>query len=1323
MKTAELSVGDWAPSYTQEGMWLFERTFPGTSAQNIGLAAQLSGSLDPERLGTSLETAARHHPATFSGLREEAGQPRVSVFSLPPTLEQVEDSDDGDPASLIPQWLDTPFRLDEPPLLRAVLIRRDPLEHILLLVSHRSVADWSALNRFLTEIWRHYAGPKSPPRKDQAPDYREFAQRQRREMDSAPFQERARAYVDHLVGAPPMLELPGTHNAPDHRTFRGGSVREDLSPEEVSTLLDTPLAKTGEGPETVLFTGLAALLGRYTGQEEVVVGWTATPELDNPKGRPLGPLENRLPVRAAADPDCDFREQVKRTRGALDHAWGFRHIPFELLLRKASLPRGLARPPLIQALFEYRVETSGERANVPGLAMQREEIPPGDTALDLHLVITRRAEGMEASLRFNRDLFDEAGARRLLANFRTLLASGMEDPDSPVGSLDMVGPEEHRTVVHDFNRTDAPYPAHQPLHELIREQARRTPEAPAYHFEGRTATYREVDGWTEALAQRLQDMGVGRGRFVPLLMDRSLELPVCMLGIMKAGAVFVPMDMHWPAERIRDIVADAEPPVVLVRDADTATDRLPEGTDWLGVAVDDLKPPSAPVDAAVDSDDPIYMIYTSGSTGKPKGAINRHRGIVNRLTYMTRRYGFGPEDVVLQTSAHIFDASVWQYFWPLINGGPVVLPAPMAGFDYDHVTRLIERYRVTITDFVPSVFNLLVDFMERDVNLRGRLTSLRQVLIGGEALSPEPAFRFRTHLPQTGITNTYGPTETSIGVIFYEVGEEYEDPLPIGRPIDNVHTYILNDHMQPVPIGVSGMLHLGGECVGLGYHRRLEKTREAFLPSPFPENHPGWVYRTGDLGRYRSDGTIEFLGRSDHQVKIRGLRIELGEIESKLVQHPEVQAAVVAVWDTQEGGKRLAAYFVPVSGAQPTASGLRAFLKASLPEYVLPHAFMPLQELPQLRSGKIDRKALPEPQEIPEPEDHQGPPPSTDTEQRIAAIWRTELGLDRVSVKDNFFEIGGDSLAAVKVSAQLEYETGLRVEAEQMMIQTLGQLAASVDGGESRPQTVTESATPGAEIEPMFLGSSTDQLFAVLHPHSAIGEERPGVVLCPPLGHEYLFTHRAVRNLAERISTSGMNALRFDYPGTGDSMGEPEEVSLESCVAGVQRAVAALRERQSGEGVVLVGLRLGGAIAAQAAARLQGVSGLVMWDPVHDGVDYLAELADLHRRWLGGKAPVFTDHGEGTEVADLVGFPATRSLYADIQAIDEQTFGPLRTTPALLIDSTEAGHQRPLAEWAGDAIAYRQIPYPEIWNQDPYKTQLPHHILQAAASWLTGARP
>jgi amino acid adenylation domain-containing protein len=702
-------------------------------------------------------------------------------------------------------------------------------------------------------------------------------------------------------------------------------------------------------------------------------------------------------------------------------------------------------------------------------------------------------------------------------------------------------------------------------------------------------------------------------------MDRSVELPVAMLGVMKAGAAFVPMDVHWPAQRAQLIIRDTESTVVLVTQAAPLAAHVPEGARAVEIQVDKLAPAAwqAP---AMSSQDPIYMIYTSGSTGLPKGAINKHVGIVNRLSYMTRRYGCSPQDVILQTSAHIFDASVWQYFWPLINGAVSVLPSPMAGFDHRHVTELVGRYKVTVTDFVPSVFNIMVDILEQDEDLRQRLSSLRQLLIGGEALSPKAVFRFLQRYPQASITNTYGPTETSIGVIFYEVKREYEEPLPIGRPIANVNAYILDESMQPVPIGVPGMLYVGGVCVGLGYHHDAQKTAAVFVPNPFPEVHPGPIYKTGDLARFRESGDIEFLGRADHQVKIRGVRIELGEIEAKLNKHPGVQSAVVNVWETPDGAKRLAAYLVPLEGDGPSTEELRAFLKETLPEYVIPGAFVRMPQMPLLRSGKVDRKALPPPAIETDRTRPTGQPPRTATQKLIAQAWQEEIGRDDVCIHDNFFELGGDSLAALKVLARLEMEFGIRLEAEQMMNQTLGQLAAALPGAQDddADEALAEPSLP--TLQAFYFGPAEHGLFGTLQMPAAGGSPRGGVVVCAPLGHEYLFTHRCLRHLSQLLAGQGQAVMRFDYWGTGDSLGEAEEVTLPSCQQSAHTALVETGQRLPGLGLAVIGLRLGAPVAAQAAARIPGVDRIILWDPVTSGDAYLGELRAVHERLFGGCA-------------------------------------------------------------------------------------------------------
>ncbi len=1198
---------------------------------------------------------------------------------------------------------DQPFDLAAPPLVRGILVRGEPDRCFLVLVGHRFVLGAREPADFLVRIQQAYHGAAGPRLDVPGPDTRGRL---------APRHQQQLAFWKSALGRePPVTALPGGRSARSGRTYRDGLVSAEGPQRLQRSLSQGPPSAEGI-PEVSLLAAFSVLIARYAGQQELILGWSVerSPGED---GSPVGRTwENWLPLLIDVDPETDFGSHVEHVGRKSAEALTHGDIPFTELVRELQVPRSATRPSLIQVLFELRQQPDGQ---VPAPFA----VLPRSTPLDLHLVADRRGDRLDFHLTYNADLLEAQAAEQLLQNFLHLADSALAAPDQELRQLPLLTPDQRRRVVEDFNRTDAYYPSDRCLHELIAEQAAQTPEAYAYLFEDRAVTYAQVDGWANAIARELHARGLGRGDFVSLLMDRSLELPVAMLGVIKSGAAYVPMDVHWPAARIEQIVADsARRPLVLLTPGVEAATALPSHAETLTVRLDGLAATGPPEVPGLTSDDAIYMIYTSGSTGKPKGTVNRHRGIVNRLTYMNRRYGCGPEDVILQTSAHIFDASVWQFFWPLINGRPSILPSPMVGFDYQHITELIERHAVTVTDFVPSVFNLLVDFLKTDEAMRERLATVRQVLIGGEALSPGPSFRFQELCPGVGITNTYGPTETSIGVIFYEVGSVYEDPLPIGRPIDNVKAYILDEVMQPVPIGVAGMLYLGGECVGLGYHNDPEKTAAAFPETPFPEVHPGRLYNTGDLARFRQDGTIEFLGRADHQIKIRGLRVELGEIEAALGKHPDLQSAVVTLHEAEQG-RRLAAYAVAAGERVPSPQELRAFLKERIPEYIVPHSFTLLDELPLMRSGKVDRRALPEPAREPAAEEARGPGPRTATEEAIARAWREEIGLDFVSLHDNFFELGGDSLGVVKVALRLEEEAGLRIEAEQMMIQSLGQLAAASDGGTAAPEPGLTTVA-AATIQPRLFGLSGEHLYGCLHqPQDPVASA--GVVVCPPLGHEHIFTHRALKHTAQKLAESGVPVLRFDYLGTGDSAGESEELTLAACVESIQRAGEELRRAAGVEGIYLVGLRLGGSLAAMAAPRLEGLMGAVLWDPVAQGQSYLDELARLHRGWLGGRAPGFRNRGGHGEVDELLGFPVTRVLYEEIGAIDIGVLKGLADHPLLWIDSTEEGREQDRAAQVGndgDSLTYRSIPYPEIWNQNPYKARLPHGVIEAATEWI-----
>ncbi len=605
----------------------------------------------------------------------------------------------------------------------------------------------------------------------------------------------------------------------------------------------------------------------------------------------------------------------------------------------------------------------------------------------------------------------------------------------------MISEKERHQLLVEWNQTSAEFPRHC-LHQLIETQAERNPLRIAYKWNRRQWTLREINDRANTLARQLTEQGIGPGDAIPVLMERSAEVPVCFLAIMKAGAAFVPVDPYWPDERINNIISRLESKAVLVgnmqKKQETPTER------WMTVNIDQLTETPENPQCKISSSDPVYIHFTSGTTGIPKGAINQHQGIVNRLIYMNKRFGSDPDQVIMQTSYPVFDTAVWQLFWPLLYGGRCIIPCHTRGFDVEEILGLTEQEQVEILDFTPSVLEMLMRIMTDQPERCSQLRSVRYLIIGGEAIRPATIRWFQSEFPHIRIINAYGPAETSIGVVFHEIPRGFSGNIPIGRPIDNVQILILDPMMQPVPVGAPGELYIGGICVGLGYWRSEEETQHAFVPNPFPEIEGDRLYRTRDRARYRTDGRIEFLGRTDTQFKIRGIRIEPGEIETILRQFPGVQEAVVQSCP-HENYHILAAYLVAGSPDtdspdadspdsmirdKPDDETIRAFLKTRLPDSMIPDAYIWMESIPVTSAGKIDTKHLP----IPDLKQnlHIWKSPQSETEQIVSTIWKEVLEAEQVGRNDNFFYLGGHSLLATQAISRIRDRLSVDVSLKQL---------------------------------------------------------------------------------------------------------------------------------------------------------------------------------------------------------------------------------------------------------------------------------------------------
>ncbi|WP_319459346.1 non-ribosomal peptide synthetase [Micromonospora sp. RTP1Z1] len=1085
-------------SYAQERVWFMDQLAPGEAAYHIAVPLRVRGPLDVTALRAALAGLTARHESLRTRFPADAdGRPTVVVadtVEVPLTI--VDAPGEAAARALVDAAAAEPFDLAAGPLLRALLIRLADDDHVLFLGKHHIVGDGWSVDVLLRDLITLYRGGELPTLPVQ---YGDFAVWEGRELDGPAARTHLDWWNSRLAGITP-LELPLDLPRPATQTYRGDFVEFQLDPAETERL--TALTRATGG--TLFMTLLAAyqvLLARHAGQDDFAVGASvagrSAPELENV----VGMFINMLPLRAELAGDPTFTELLVRTRrSVLD---GFEHadVPFAKVVHELGLPRDVSRSPVFQAMFvlqNYEMGRFTEASDATNVTFEWTPMELRATRFDFELHAVETTDGLWGKLVFNTDLFRRDTVERMAQRWCTLLRAVVAAPDTPVSALDLL-PAGERELLAAWNDTAADFPATQTLHGPIEERAAHTPDAVAVTIDGRSATYAELNAAANRIAHRLRAAGVGPETLVGVCAERSVELVAGLLGVLKAGGAYLPLDPEYPVDRLAFMVDDAAALVVLVQER--LRDVLP-AVDATVLALDDVAvwadQPSTDPTPLAGPEHLAYVIYTSGSTGRPKGVPNTHRGIVNRLDWMQETYRLGADDAVLQKTPASFDVSVWEFFWPLRTGARLVLAKPGGHKDAGYLRDLLVAERITIAHFVPS---MLTVFLAEDGS--GAATALRRVICSGEELPLATAVDFTARLPGCELHNLYGPTEAAIDVSAWHCDPAVLTGLtsvPIGAPIANLRLHVLDPRGNPCPVGVAGELHIGGVGLARGYHRRAALTAERFVPDPFSGEPGARLYRTGDLARWvvdpatpdaaagvpegaadpvttgtdptsgtdpavathpdtahpgggphggpdgtgRPEGVIEFLGRIDHQVKLRGLRIELGEIESALREQPEVAEAAVVVREDTPGDKRLTAYLV---GAAEHAT-LKAALKQTLPEYMVPAAFVTLDALPLTPNGKLDRRALPAPV-VTREASVALVAPRDDTERLLAGIWSEVLGVATLGIDDDFFDLGGHSMLATQVVAKIrKAEHGGRAVGVMDLFQqrTIRELAAFISG-------------------------------------------------------------------------------------------------------------------------------------------------------------------------------------------------------------------------------------------------------------------------------------
>lgn len=1077
-------------SFSQQRLWFLDRWQPESALYNIPIAVRLSGRLHIEALQQSMQELVQRHEGLRTTFVQREGQP---VQQIVPCMEIPFVSKD---LGLLPEQergavalaqaveeVCRPFDLVHGPLLRMLLLRLDSEDHLLVLTLHHIIADGWSLGVLLKELTLLYAAystqntlclPELPIR------YGDFAVWQRAQLQGALLDTHLSYWKKQLADIPAIVELPTDHPRPAIQTFRGAR-HTFLLPKQLTEALQ----KLSQSEAVTLFMLLLAafqtLLYRYTGQEDIVVGTPIAHRTQAELEGLIGFFVNTLALRTDLSGAPRFTELLDRVREVTLEAYAHQDLPFERLVELLQPERDNSHTPILQVMFALQ-NTPTSIWNLEGLTISEVPLDTGTAKFDLVLLMEEVEGGLRGNLTYSTDLFEKASIQRIVGHYQTLLEGIVQNPTERIAALPFLTAYERNQLLVAWNTTITSFPqGNLCLHQLFEAQVEQAPEAVAVIFEGQELTYDELNRRANLLAHYLCQLGVGPEVVVGVCLERGIEMVVGLLGILKAGGAYLPLDPLYPQERLDFMLRDAQVALLLTQQrlgerlAISATpvlylDALPTEPQFENALLNPI--------SEVTPENLAYIIYTSGSTGTPKGISIRHRGVVNNISDLNARFNVGMGDRLLALSSLSFDMCVYELFGMLAAGATTIIPDPGKSQDPAHWAALLARYQVTLWNSAPSLLEALVEYVERQPELH--LRSLRLALLGGDWSPVALPGRLRAVAEKALFVNLGGATELSIHSTIYPV--ELPDPrwrsLPYGKPMANQQAYILDTHFQLVPVGVSGELYLGGTGLARGYLRRPDLTAERFIPHPFDREPGARLYRTGDLARFRSDGTIELLGRSDFQVKIRGLRIELGEIAAVLREHPMIQDAIVSVREDQPGNKQLIAYVLFQEGSTPLANELWSFLHGKLPGYMLPAAFVPLDTFPLSPNGKVDRRVLPSPEQGQLEAANLFVAPRTPVEEVLCGIWADVLNLEQVGVYDNFFQLGGHSLLATRIIAHIQ--DILLVETPLRLFFTTPTIAALAEYLEKHSRQEQRDINEVARIYMQIYQLSEDQVQSIL---------------------------------------------------------------------------------------------------------------------------------------------------------------------------------------------------------------------------------------------------
>jgi amino acid adenylation domain-containing protein len=1161
-------------SFAQQRLWFVDQLESGSPFYNVPAAIHCQGLLNVTVLEQSLNEILRRHEAlrvfftTVSGAPVQVVSPNLTLTLPIIDLQEIS----GVKQQIVVKQLaideaQQPFDLTQGPLLRAKLLKLDREEYIFLVTMHHIVCDGWSFNVFvqeLTTLYSAFSTGKPSPLPNLEIQCVDFAYWQRQWLQGEVLEAQVSYWKEKFAGSFPTLELPTDRPRPPMQTFHGAR-RSIVLPKVLTEALK---ALSRQEESTLFMTLLAAfktLLYRYTGQTEIVVGTPIANRRWIELEKLIGFFANTLVLRTDFASNFSFRELLVQVREVTLEAYAHQDLPFEKLVEELQPQRDLSRTPLFQVMFVLQ-NTSIPTLEIPGLTLNPLDFDSRTAKFDLTLVMGETDEGMIGSLEYNSDLFYGTTIDRMLGHFQTLLEGIIASPEQRLSNLPILSEAERLTLLLEWNDTQADYSKDVCIHDLFAARVKQTPDAVAVVYEDKHLTYSELNAQANQVAHYLRALGVSPEVLVGIYVERSLEMLVGILGIFKAGGAYVPLDPVYPKERLAFMLADAQVPVLLTQQH--LVEELPQhqaqvvcldadcdkihcvAKEYSSIHENEDNPTSG-----TTTENLAYVIYTSGSTGQPKGVLISHGNVIRLLEATKSWFHFNTSDVWTMFHSYAFDFSVWELWGALLYGERLVVVPYWVSRSPETFYNLICTEQVTVLNQTPSAFRQLI---QAEASLgKTQYLALRLVIFGGEVLELQSLSSWFEHhgdqFPQ--LVNMYGITETAVHVSYHPVTVEdlnLKEGSIIGRPIPDLQIYILDHYQQPMPIGVPGEMYIGGAGLARGYLNRPDLTIEKFIPNSF-NKRSSRLYRSGDLARYLPDGNIEYIGRIDHQVKIRGFRIELGEIEAALNQHPSVQETIVLAREDHIGDKRLAAYIVPHQGQAPITSELRNFLKKKLPNYMIPSSFTILDALPLTPNGKVDRQSLPVPDKDRAGLEQAYVGPRDALELQLVQIWEDLLGIRSIGVMDNFFDLGGHSILAVNLMAQIQQRFN-----QTLPLATLFQ-GATIESLASilRQQHILQLQSPLVQIQP---GGSKQPFFCV-HPSG-------GNVLCYVELASYLDLEQPFYGL----QAPGLDGEQEPYTRVEDM---------------ANHYIEAIRTVQPQGPYLLGGWSMGGVVAFEMAQQLQ----------------------------------------------------------------------------------------------------------------------------------------